>query len=287
MKAEVRVASPYWVKTLINKTFSWRFFLSKLTRQPFLGKMTDKLLFDGDDMIYLPGNRIISIDEPVDPAHAESTAVPSMVLAHFIREAGFIWKMDFCICRDSAGCKDYPASFGCLFLGEAARGINSRFGRPVGTGEALEYVARCRDAGLVHLIGRGKFDSVWLNAYPAHRLLTVCHCCPCCCLWKVLPVIDKRIGRKVHRMPGIRTFVTDLCTGCGSCTRDVCFADAIDLHAARAFIDTDNCRGCGRCVGVCPHQAIRVEIERPDYIEATIKRISSAVDVSGPAGKTP
>ncbi len=275
------MSGPYWMKTLINKTFSGRFFLSGLTRYPHVSRMVDKLLFEGDDIFYLPKDRVIPIDETADPEDIQSTAVPSMVLEHFIREADFRWIMDFCICRDSTGCRDYPAELGCLFLGEAARGINPKFGRPVGVSEALEHVARCRDAGLVHLVGRNKLDTVWLNIGPSSRLLTICNCCPCCCLWKVLPVIDTQISQKVNRMPGIRLSVTDTCVGCGICTRGTCFVDAIRLKGKKAVIDEDQCRGCGRCADVCPNSAIQLEIDRPDYIEAAIERISRLVDLSG------
>ncbi len=275
------MTGPYWMKTLINKTFSQRFFWSKLTRHPPFGRMVDKLLFEGDDILYLPKDRVVPIGETVDADHIQGTAVPSALLEHFIREAGFRWRMDFCICRDSSGCRDYPTDLGCLFLGEAARGINPKFGRPVGEAEALEHVARCREAGLVHLVGRNKLDSVWLNVGPSHRLLTICNCCPCCCLWKVLPTIDTRISRKVNRMPGVRLLVTDKCVGCGTCTRGVCFVDAITLDGKRAVIDDARCRGCGRCADACPNGSVRLEIDRPDYIEAAIEQIAGLVDLSG------
>jgi ferredoxin len=274
------LGGPYWIKTLINKTFYQRFFLSGLTRYPIFSRMVEKMLFEGDEIYYLPKDRVIAIGETVDTEDVQSMAVPSMVLEHFIRKADFHWIMDFCICRDSNGCKDYPTELGCLFLGEAARGINPKFGRPVGVSEALAHVDRCREAGLVHLVGRNKLDTVWLNIGPSNRLLTICNCCPCCCLWKVLPTIDAQISRKVSRMPGVRLMVTDQCKGCGICTRGSCFVGAIALDGKRAVIDDDQCRGCGRCADICPNGAIHVEIDRPDYIEATIERISSVVDVS-------
>jgi hypothetical protein len=90
--------------------------------------------------------------------------------------------MNTCLCRDAKQCKDYPIDLGCLFLGEAALGINPRLGRGVTKREALEHIRRCREAGLVHLIGRNKLDTVWLGVGPGDKLLTICHCCPCCCL---------------------------------------------------------------------------------------------------------
>jgi hypothetical protein len=60
------MASPYWIKTLINKTFSGRFFLSKLTHYPFIGRIVDHALFDGDDIMYLPKDRAIPVNASVD-----------------------------------------------------------------------------------------------------------------------------------------------------------------------------------------------------------------------------
>lgn len=272
------MASPYWIKYLINKTFSGRFTLSKLTRYPVIGRVVDYLLFDNDDIFYLPKDKVISINTPLDAP--DSLMAPSHVVDHFIGQAGACWIMDFCICRDSAGCRDYPVDLGCIFLGRAAEDINPRFGRLVTAHEAIEHARRCREAGLVHLIGRNKLDTVWLNVGPQGRLLTICNCCPCCCLWKVLPVISPEISGKVSRMPGVSVRVTDDCVGCGTCTKEVCFVDAVRIEDKRAVIDTEVCRGCGRCAEACPTGAISVDIDRDDYIDAAIRRISAAVDVT-------
>ncbi|MGC8603915.1 MAG: DUF362 domain-containing protein [Desulfomonilaceae bacterium] len=273
------MGSPYWIKTLINKTFPQRFFLSRLTRYPLLGSMIDYLLFNEDDILYLPKNRVIQLNENIAAETAESLTAPSRVVEHFIREASFHWRMNFCICRDSEKCSKYPIELGCLFLGEAARGINPEFGQPITMEQALEHVERCREAGLTHLIGRNKLDSVWLNVGPGRNLLTICNCCPCCCLWKILPIVDRRISKKISRMPGVSVSVTDRCVGCGACTAGVCFVDAIHLEGKHAVIDDDLCRGCGRCADICPNDAIVVTVTDTDYIDNAIRRISSVVDV--------
>ncbi len=86
--------------------------------------------------------------------------------------------MDFCICRKSNNCKDFPHEFGCLFLGKGTKRISKNLGRQVDVDEAIEYVNKCREAGLVHIIGRNKIDSVWLNTGPKEDLLSICNCCP-------------------------------------------------------------------------------------------------------------
>jgi ferredoxin len=208
--------------------------------------------------------------------------LPSQVVEHLIRQANTRWVMDTCICRDSAHCQDYPVELGCLFLGEAAAGINPRLGRPVSEDEALAHVARCREAGLVHMVGRNKLDTLWLGVGPGERLLTICNCCPCCCLWRVLPHVAPRIGAKVRAMPGVRVTVGEGCVGCGTCAEGVCFVEAIRLVDGRAVIG-EGCRGCGRCAEVCPQGAIEVKMGNADFVAAALEELDGVVDLSQPA----
>lgn len=271
------MSRPLWIVEVLKKTFPNRFLVAKLTRWPAIGRILDQWLFQGDDLIYLPQNRVLSINKPLDAP--DSVVLPSHVVDHFIEKAGYHWIMNRCICRSAEQCKDYPIDLGCLFLGEAALGINPRLGRRATKLEALEHVRRCREAGLVHLIGRNKLDTVWLGVGPGDRLLTICNCCPCCCLWRVLPHVAPGIGAKITKMPGVTVTVNDRCVGCGTCTEGVCFVDAIRLVDQRA-VRSDACRGCGRCVSVCPEGAIDISIDNDRVLEQMINRISSLVEVS-------
>ena len=271
------MSMPVWVVNLIKKTFSQVFTLAKLTNYPLFGKAIDRMLFEGDDIIYLPQDKVIAINKSIE--EPESVVLPSRVVGHFIDKANYHWIMDQCLCREASKCKDYPIQLGCLFLGEAAMGINPKLGRHVTREEAHEHEQRCREAGLVHLIGRNKLDTVWLNVRPGNRLLTICNCCPCCCLWRILPHLDYRISHKVKKMPGVTVKVSDRCEGCGTCTQDICFAGAISLVDSRAVI-SDRCRGCGRCLSVCPNDAIEISIEDPQGIDEAIHRLASLVDVT-------
>jgi Fe-S-cluster-containing hydrogenase component 2 len=74
--------------------------------------------------------------------------------------------------------------------------------------------------------------------------------------------------------------VTDDCIGCGTCTKDVCFVNAIHLEDKRAVINEASCRGCGRCVPVCPQEAIEVVIDNENFISESIRRLENVVDVT-------
>jgi Pyruvate/2-oxoacid:ferredoxin oxidoreductase delta subunit len=270
------MSSPVWFVNLIKKTFPQRFMMARLTKLPLIGRGIEYLLFEGDDIIYLPKDQTIKVNEEVA---AEDIVLPSQVVESFIAKANYLWIMDKCICRDATGCKDYPIDIGCLFMGEAAMGINPELGRQVTREEALEHVRKAREAGLFQLIGRNRIDTRWLNVRPGTKLLTVCNCCPCCCLWKILPVLSHKVSDKVHRMPGVRLTVTEKCTACGTCEKDVCIAKAIRVEGDRAVIGAE-CRGCGHCVEVCPEGAIELTIEDPSFIDDLIPRITSLVDVT-------
>jgi ferredoxin len=279
------MARPVWFVSLIKEAFPSRFRVARLTRLPAIGRAIDRGLFGGDDIIYLPkddvvedmARRMVRIDESI--GLPEDVVLPSQVVTHFIEQANYHWIMDFCICRESEGCEDYPTDLGCLFLGEAVLGINPRLGRRVTKMEALEHVRRCREAGLVHLIGRNKLDSVWLGVKPGRKLLTICNCCPCCCLWRAIPHLSPSISGKITKMPGVSVTVTERCVGCGVCTQGVCFVDAIHLENQRAII-SDACRGCGRCVEVCPQQAIELSVHDERFVKRTIERLAPLVDIS-------
>jgi ferredoxin len=272
------MSRPLWFVTLVKKAFPTRYFLALLARKvPPVRKLIDHFLFEGDAIIYLPKDNVIQVNQPI--AHAEETVLPSQIVERFIEQANYRWIMNKCICRDSEQCKDYPIDLGCLFLGEAVLQINPKLGHLATKEEALAHLKRAREAGLVHLIGRNRIDSVWLGATPLDKLLTICNCCPCCCLWRVLPHLPPEISGNVTRMPGVTVTVTDRCVGCGTCTRGVCFVDAIRLVDGRAVID-EICRGCGRCVEICPQHAIELRVEDSTFVEQAIARLTSLVDIS-------
>jgi ferredoxin len=95
----------------------------------------------------------------------------------------------------------------------------------------------------------------------------------------MLPYITPKVGDKITKMPGVHVAVTDLCAGCGTCTEEVCFTEAIEMVNGYASIN-GSCRGCGRCVELCPNQAIELIIDDAAFVQQAIDRLSPLVDVS-------
>ena len=251
---------PIWFVDLVKKYFPSRFSLAKLTKVPVVGGMIRYGLFDGDDIIYLPKDNVIPVDEPIPGP--EDTVLPSQVLEHFIEKARYHWIMNFCICRDASHCQDYPIELGCLFLGEAVLGINPELGHLVSKEAALAHVQRCREAGLVHLIGRNKLDTVWLGANPGHKLLTICNCCPCCC-GLMRAAKDFKAPAAIARSNFVAVIDRDDCNDCGICAEERCPMEAIAEDDGGYAVMPDLCIGCGVCTVACPVECIAM-VRRPE-----------------------
>ncbi|MCX6005614.1 MAG: 4Fe-4S binding protein [Chloroflexi bacterium] len=266
------MSRPIWLVKLIEIGFPQRFLFARLTRVKILGRVLDRWLFEGDDIMYLPRDRVVSVDINLDTS--DQLVLPSQVVHHFIETAGYHWIMNFCICRESSKCKDYPQNMGCLFLGKAVLGINPKLGRIVTREEAHEHVRKCREAGLFHLVGRNKLDTVWLGIKQGDQLLTICNCC----LWRFIPDIAPHIARKVTKMPGVQVEVTDACIGCGTCV-SACFINNIKQINGHSVIG-DGCLGCGNCVEACPNHAIKLIANDRQYVGNSIERLARVINVA-------
>ena len=112
-----------------------------------------------------------------------------------------------------------------------------------------------------------------MNIRPGKGLLTICHCCPCCCLWKVYPNLHSDISDKLEKLDGIEIKLhEENCKKCGKCVQS-CMFKAISLENGEVAIDTDICRGCGLCVNSCKFDAITVE-----YSDKTIDDVVNRID---------
>ncbi len=243
--------------------------------------MCEKLLFEDDDIQVIPRNthNAKNLDVNIDIPISEETILPNEVLKKMIRRSKYNFIMDFCICRVSSDCDDYPHELGCLFLGKGVNKISNKFGKMVDSKEAIKHVDKCYEAGLVHIIGRNKIDSIWLNTGSKDELLSICHCCPCCCLWKMVTELPEDIAKCLTPMEGAEIiYNTELCIGCGNCADGICFVNAITIHDKKAVIDNKMCRVCGRCTEICSNGALTVYISS-DAVDRSVERVEKLVDV--------
>jgi len=259
----------------LKKLYGHANFLTKLAKFPLIKKWVEKQV-KNDELIYLTKDKVIEINQEV--VKPEDMILPSKVVEHFINKANYRWLMNFCICREGNGCEKYPKDLGCLFMGEAVLNINPEIGKLVSKEEALKHVEACREAGLIHTIGKNKLDAVWLGVGPEEKLLTVCNCCECCCITQYIAKLGAKVRKVAHKMPGVVVKSNDNCKGCGLC-ESVCIFNAIDLIDKKAQIN-EECRGCGRCVDICPQNAIDLTIEDDQFIQKSIERIDELVEIT-------
>ena len=266
---------------LVKYTFGTRYRLASMTRKhPRMGRLVKRIAFDGDDMAVIPkagtAHRRVDVNIEIEGAGDRNVA-PSDLVKNVLRRSERIFIMDFCLCRRSNGCTDYPISKGCVFIGKGTERIPENYGRFVDPEEACAYIDECDELGLVHIIGRNKLDSLWLHTGNHRDLMTICNCCPCCCLWNMVRDIDYGISSTYKRMAGTEVSVdTGKCIGCGICM-ERCFVKAITIVDGKCVLDDGKCRGCGRCSEECPKEAITLTYD-PSVISSETERILSLVN---------
>ena len=264
--------------SLLEKLFPFRFPIARMSKVPGIGKLMYLMMFRQNNITVLPKDNIVEININKHIPPPENIILPSQIVHHFIDQSKHHFIMDFCLCREAMQCNHYPQTLGCLFLGEAVNEINPKYGHLATAEEAHKHIEKCQQEGLIHIIGRDKVDETWLNVSNGEKLMTICNCCECCCLWKMLTNLNEEINTRYKKMPGVTVTVTDSCTGCGQCTK-ACFLEGIQIINNKAVL-SDTCRGCGRCASACPNNAITLKITDPQYIEKTIKRVQNAVDLT-------
>ena len=256
---------------ILRYIFNWRFWIAEITKKSkAYRKVIDKMLFEDDEIIVIPNT--ITINEKIESEGSEF--LPTDVIKDVIKRNKDIVIMNTCLCRSSNNCQDYPQDIGCIFLGPTSRKIPEHVGKKATVEEALAHVDRADKAGLSHIIGRNKIDTVWMNIHPGKGLLTICHCCPCCCLWKVYPNLDEEISGKLEKLDGVSVNLNnDNCKKCKRCLDDVCMFNAISMQNNNITINHDICKGCGLCANACKFDAITV-----DYTEEALDNVVNRLD---------
>ena len=256
---------------ILKYIFNWRFRIAGFTKKSKIYKKAiDFALFKDDEIVVIPNT--ININKKIESEGSEF--LPTEIINEVIKRSDDIVIMNTCLCRTSNNCQDYPQDLGCIFLGPTAAKIPKHIGKKATVEEALAQVAKADEAGLSHIIGRNRIDTVWMNVHPGKGLLTICHCCPCCCLWKVYPDLDSDISGKLERLDGVEVKLhEDKCRLCKKCLKEVCMFDAIHLENGKISINHDICKGCGLCVNTCKFDAITIK-----YTEKTIDNVVNRID---------
>lgn len=261
---------------LLKYIFNWRFWIAEITKKSKVyRKFIDKFLFDEDEIIVVPNT--ININKKIESEGSEF--LPTAIIKEVIKRSEDIVIMNSCLCRTSNNCQDYPQDIGCIFLGPTSRKIPEHIGKKATVEEALAQVDMADEAGLSHIIGRNKIDTVWMNIRPGKGLLTICHCCPCCCLWKVYPNLDNSISDKLEKLDGISVELhEENCRLCKACLKGACMFQAIGLENGKITINNDICRGCGLCVNACKFDAITIKYS-DEAVDSVVNRMYNLIEI--------
>lgn len=256
---------------ILKYIFNWRFWIAEITKKSkAYKKIVDKMLFEDDEIIVIPNT--INVNKKIESEGSEF--LPTEIIKEVVKRSDDIVIMNTCLCRTSNNCQDYPQDIGCIFLGPTTKKIPRNIGHEATVEEALAHIDKADKAGLSHIIGRNKIDTVWMNVRPRKGLLTICHCCPCCCLWKVYPNLHEDISGKLEKLDGVNITVhEENCKHCQKCLDDVCMFDAISCENGKITIDSASCKGCGLCVNACKFNAITI-----DYTSETIDNVVNRMD---------
>ena len=267
---------PAWWLTVLAKIWPLTWISAKATTLPVLGPLIAKVtlpLFSGKnlDISYIPINENLA---------GESSFLPSQIVEELIRRSAHRVIINRCTCRDADHCENYPVELGCTLLGEGTREIDPRIARHVSVDEAIEHFHKTLAAGLLPMTGRVKIDNFIWGVKDRGKLLTVCHCCRCCCtILRSGKYLPRDAAGAIKKLDGLSISIdAEKCIGCGTCVEE-CFMGSLALIDEKALRDDETCKGCGRCATVCPQGAVTVHIESIDAAMTEVMgRIRKQID---------
>ena len=227
-----------------------------------------------------PWNEVTAIPINQEVRRPDNLVLPRRIVERIIREVKDIYIVDECPCRSRVGCKDYPHDIGCIGLGPAVLRMHPSVGHRATCEEAVNHVRKAAEAGLIANVGHVWIDPVAFGLTRFGRLMFICFCDDCCCLYRTY--MKKRgpnLDKAYKALPGIWIEVDpEKCVGCSTCV-DRCFVGAMELCEGKA-VPGENCKRCGRCVEVCPRGATSLHIDDENAIyERLLERIKAVADI--------
>ncbi|MDD1778612.1 MAG: 4Fe-4S binding protein [Candidatus Helarchaeota archaeon] len=193
--------------------------------------------------------RLIKIDEPVNI----EKKVLSTELVKDLIDRNDTFAALTCPCRlvaqmSGEPCSVAPAELGCFMVGVAAKlAVQAGFGRPLTKEQAIEFIRKTEEAGLVHNAMGATKDQVY----------AICNCCKCHC--GALSPTNQTQMRLKFVSPSNFTpkHQPEQCTLCEKCL-EMCPMDAISHPSGEDILwfNPTLCIGCGVCAANCPENAV-------------------------------
>ena len=227
-----------------------------------------------------PHNEVTAVPINVAIAPPDYVSLPVEVLVEVVNRVHAIFILDECICRGLMHCKNHPVSIGCMALGEASLTIHPSHGHRATNEEAIAHINKAAQAGLVANVAHVWIDPVAFFSVPFHKLMFICFCDDCCCLYrKHMKKRGENLNKAYKKLPGVSVIINhDICNGCGVCAEQ-CFVAAIDMKDGSPVIGSD-CKGCGRCVQACPVHAVHMHFEdKSTLVKNLVERINAVADI--------
>jgi len=270
-KKRSRITKPFLTAQFNKEKKYHPFILSKL---PVFRNYVKTLMGDDDYGVFVPINQSLGT--------YENQIIPIKVFKHFIDKASNIVMLNDCPCRRINDCKDHDKSLGCMYMGGDTLDIliTEDKGRVATKEEALERVKLAVEDGLIPLLGRAMDEADGYGVKDTGHFLSMCFCCPCCCIdGKIVTNASISINL-LHRMEGVTVKVDkDLCVGCEECL-EVCVFRGMEMIDGKAKVNQERCLGCGRCESICPNEAISIQIDDTIRVDELIEKLESHVEVS-------
>ncbi|NVM03174.1 MAG: 4Fe-4S binding protein [Candidatus Helarchaeota archaeon] len=234
----------------------YRFYIKNLPSLTTQSEGTREILegagFTSPLLPYEAQERLIKIDETVDV----EKKVISIELVKDMIDKNDAFGVLTCPCRligEMSGepCEVAPAEMGCFAVGIVAQmGIQAGFARSLTKEEAIDFIKKTEEAGLVHTIMGASKDQVF----------SICNCCKCHC-GALYPTSKTQFELKFVRQSNFAPKRDpELCIFCEKCV-EFCPMETISHPAGEDEIvfNLNLCIGCGVCAANCPENAISMD----------------------------